>query len=234
MEASEAPEFLPISMLNALVYCSRRFFLEFAQGEMVVNEHVLAGRVHHERVDTQGMRSGTQGVAMRRVYLFSQRLHIAGLADMVEVTATTANVPPEPRLAADEADVVERPLDATATYAPVEYKKGSAHGGGLNDQVQLCAQGMCLEEQTGHLVQGGYIFSFRTMHRDWVPFTTELRQQTERSIEQAFTLLRMGVLPAPLPAHEDKKCRACSLEPLCLPNEVRALATGVPAAPVES
>ena len=228
MAADETPELVPISMLNALAYCPRRFFLEFAQGEMLVNEHVLAGRVHHERVDTQGVRNGAQGVAMRRVYLFSQRLHIAGLADMVEVTASISDAPPEPLLADGELAGEERSLDAQATYVPVEYKKGSAHGGGLNDQVQLCAQGLCLEEQTGRMVTGGYIFSFRTMHRDWVPFTTELRQQTERCIEWAFALLQRGVLPPPLPASEDKKCRACSLEPLCLPNEVRALAVGMP------
>jgi CRISPR-associated exonuclease Cas4 len=221
----EAPELLPISMLNALVYCPRRFFYEFAQGEMLVNAHVLAGRVHHERVDTQGYRTGAQGLALRRVYLFSQRLRLAGLADMVEVTPGTADAPPEPRpasypLADGEEEAV---LDPQAEIVPVEYKKGSAQGGGLNDQVQLCAQGLCLEEQTGKTVAGGYLFSFRTQHRTWVPFTPELRRQTEEAIERAFVLLQRGVLPPPLPASEARKCRDCSLEPLCLPDEVRAL-----------
>lgn len=222
--SGEAPEMVPISMLNALTYCPRRFFYEFAQGEMLVNAHVAAGRVHHERVDTQGYRAGAQGLALRRVYLFSQRLRLAGLADMVEVLPHTAEAAPEPRaVSLPLADDEEVALDPQADIVPVEYKKGSAHGGGLHDQVQLCAQGLCLEEQTGRLVAGGYIFSFRTQQRTWVPFTPELRRQTEEVIARAFAVLQRGVLPPPLPASEAKKCRDCSLEPLCLPDEVRAL-----------
>lgn len=222
-DVMEAPEMLPISMLNALVYCLRRFFYEYAQGEMLVNAHVEAGRAHHERVDTPGYREGTHGLAMRRVYLFSHRLHVAGLADMVEVLPHVAEAPPEPRTATRLPDDEEVALDPQEEIVPVEYKKGSAQGGGMNDQVQLCAQGLCLEEQTGRMVAGGYIFSFRTQHRTWVPFTPELRRQTEEAIARAFALLRRGVLPPPLPANEAKKCRDCSLEPLCMPDEVRAL-----------
>ncbi len=221
--AREAPELLPISMLNALVYCPRRFFYEYAQGEMLVNEHVLAGKVQHERVDAGGLRAAAPGLALRRVYLFSQRLRLAGLADMVEVTAASGDAPPEPRQVTRQADDDEAALDPQAEIVPVEYKKGSAQGGRLNDQVQLCAQGLCLEEQTGRVVAGGYVFSFRTMHRAWVPFTPDLRRQTEEAVARAFALLQRGVLPPPLPASEAKKCRDCSLEPLCLPDEVRAL-----------
>ena len=61
------------------------------------------------------------------------------------------------------------------------------------------------------------------MHRTWVAFTPELRALTEETIAWAFALLREGRLPPPLPAEQDRKCRACSLEPLCMPGEVRAL-----------
>ena len=44
-EFGEAPEFIPISQLNAYAYCPRRFYYEFVLGEMLVNEHVLGGQL---------------------------------------------------------------------------------------------------------------------------------------------------------------------------------------------
>ncbi|MCS7032178.1 MAG: hypothetical protein NZL92_11710, partial [Gloeomargarita sp. SKYG116] len=43
-------DYLPISMLNQLEYCERRFYLVHVLGEMEVNAHVLEGSVQHERV----------------------------------------------------------------------------------------------------------------------------------------------------------------------------------------
>ncbi len=218
-DAPEMPEFLPISMLNALVYCPRRFMYEFARGEMAVNEHVLEGRVRHQTVDAGGSRTDDETLTRRSVYVFSTRLRISGIADLVEA---------ERALGATTGD--EAPLEAAITgLVPVEYKKGSPGGGGANDHVQLCAQGLCLEERTGLPIAGGFIFSFRTMHRAWVPFTSELRAATEAAIARAFALLAAGVLPPPLPESDEKKCHACSLEPLCLPREVRALSRLAPA-----
>lgn len=235
----EAPEYVPISYLNALVYCPRRFFYEYAQGEMLVNEHVLQGRIHHKVSDAGGTRVSDSAFVMRRVYVFSDRLGISGVIDVVEAPLTAEREPGtvptgdneqeasgragETRARATVGSAREAETPGILNLYPIEYKKGSARGGGLNDSVQLCAQGLCLEERLGRELAGGYVFSFGTMHRTWIPFTRELRTQTEAVIVQAFALLRAGELPPPLPAEQDRKCRACSLEPLCLPREVRAL-----------
>lgn len=222
----EAPDYLPISYLNALVYCPRRFYYEFAQGEMLVNEHVLQGRFYHRPTDAGGVRTIDGTRRIRSAYVYSDHLRISGLIDIVEVpdaTGITASTDPLDLAPPAPADGEVTPAEP-ATFYPVELKKGSAHGGGANDQIQLCAQGLCLEERTRRILSGGYVFSFRTMHRTWIPFTPELRAQTEETIRRAFTLLAAGRLPPPLPAEQDRKCRACSLEPLCLPREVRALA----------
>ena len=42
------PDTIPISLLNALEYCPRRFYYEFVQGEMLVNAPVLDGTLKHE------------------------------------------------------------------------------------------------------------------------------------------------------------------------------------------
>lgn len=212
----EAPEHLPISFLNALEYCPRRFYYEYAWGEMLTNEHVEAGRLRHQVADSGGTRVLDGAIKMRSVYVFSDRLRIAGIVNVVEAPLAEAEANPE-------VESLGEALSGAGVVYPVEYKKGSARGGGQNDHVQLCAQGLCLEERLGQPVAGGYLFSFQTQRRTWIPFTDELRTRTEEAIQRAYALLRAGVLPPPLPAVQERKCAACSLEPLCLPREVRAL-----------
>ena len=114
---------------------------------------------------------------------------------------------------------------------PIEYKKGKM-GEWLNDHIQLCAQALCLEEMLGCSIPHGYIFYFGSARREEVVFTDDLRQRTEETIHQAFMLLEQKKLPPPLVGKQTKrralpslhkKCRDCSLEPLCLPREVLAL-----------
>jgi len=53
-----------------------------------------------------------------------------------------------------------------------------------------------------------------------VDFTPELRARTEAAVKLAFDLLAQGEMPAPLPKEQRAKCRDCSLQPICLPDEV--------------
>lgn len=233
------PEYLPISLLNALVYCPRRFYYEYAWGEMLVNDHVLEGQVRHAVADAGGMETRDDMLKLRRVYVYSERLRVAGFIDVVEgllaadeESTQLAQSPTGQGEASRAAQQLQaEPGSTIASLYPVEYKKGSARGGGLHDHVQLCAQGLCLEERTGFSISGGYVFSFGSRHRTWIDFTPALRAQTEQAIALAFDLLRAGRLPLPLPAGEDHKCRECSLEPMCLPREVRALCGIAPVKP---
>ncbi len=55
---------LPISSLNAMEYCPRRFYYQFVQGEMLVNEFVLEGTLEHQRVHQAGShRTGMEEIA---------------------------------------------------------------------------------------------------------------------------------------------------------------------------
>jgi CRISPR-associated exonuclease Cas4 len=188
------PEFIPISHLNALAYCPRRYVYEFVQSEMLVNAHVVEGRLRHAGADSGGTVWADAGVQQRRVYVWSERLRLAGIIDVLE-------------------------MQGGAIY-PVEYKKGQV-GRGAGDAVQLCAQAMCLEERMGIVIPRGELFSFTTRRRAEVVFTPELRAEVERLAAEALRLAREGKLPPPI--DERAKCRDCSLEPMCLPDEVRML-----------
>ena len=206
------PDYLPISMLNQLEYCERRFWLMYVQGEMEVNAPVLEGALQHERVHSGDVERDGEIVIHRRVYLWSSRLHIAGFADLI-VGAVA-----EPATANLKAGVSQSAPEMS--LQPIEYKHGRM-GRWLNDHVQLCAQALCLEERTGHPVERGAIFYWGSRRRETVIFTPELRARTEAAVARAFALLEAGRLPPPL--DHRAKCRDCSLEGICLPREVLLL-----------
>src|SRR5437016_14148555 len=83
-----AMDMLPISSLNALEYCPRRFYYEVVQGEMLVNEFVLEGMLDHQRVHEAGTHT-TAEVEMQttRLYLYSEALRLTGFADVIEERA---------------------------------------------------------------------------------------------------------------------------------------------------
>jgi CRISPR-associated exonuclease Cas4 len=141
----------------------------------------------------------SDAVQQRRLYVWSERLHIAGFCDLVE--------------------------ERDGRRYPVEYKKGRL-GRWKSDHAQLCAQAMCLEERTGMTVAEGAIFSFTERRREVVSFTPELRAEVERLASEAQRIAMTGLLP---PHTENRaKCRDCSLQPLCLPEETERIAQAKP------
>ncbi len=199
---------IPISHLNAYAYCPRRFYYEFVLGEMVVNEHVLEGQQLHERVDLPGRTTRGESVQLRRLYLCAPRLGVVGYCDLVEVEGDPSNL------------VV---LAREQKLFPVEYKKGKL-GKWLSDHVQLCAQALALEEVLGldaGTIQHGYVFYIGSARRDEVLIDEGLRTQTLALLTAAHTLALQTTPPAPI--SNWRKCRDCSLEPICLPREVLAM-----------
>src|SRR5260370_25640459 len=78
-------EMLPISSLNALEYCPRKFYYQFVQGETLVNEFVLEGTLAHQRVHQAGTHTTAEGeMQTTQLYLSSETLRLSGFADVVE------------------------------------------------------------------------------------------------------------------------------------------------------
>lgn len=199
-------DYLPLSYLNHLAYCPRRFWYMYVQGELEINAPMLEGTLQHQtRADKPGVETDEHGRTIhRRVWVWSDRLHIAGFADFVE----------------------EKPLHNSSflihnsTLLPVEYKHGQKGRWG-NDEIQLCAQALCLEEMTGQTIPTGEIFYWRSRRRVTVTFDQDLRQATEAAVAQAHQLLQINQIPAPIA--ERHKCKHCSIQPICLPDEVEKL-----------
>ena len=187
---------LPLSYINQYAFCPRRFWYMYAQGEMEENAHVLRGVFNHERAHTPGYETADDDIIIhRRVYVYSDRLEITGYCDLLE----------------------EHP---DGTLVPVEYKQGR-QGKWSNDEAQLCAQALCLEEMTGKTIERGAIFYFGSRRRVAVDLSPKLRRQTE----EYATAMRQTVALGEIPPHTDKRsrCRGCSLIDVCLPKEWETL-----------
>lgn len=186
-KAEEADQ-IPLSALNQYAYCPRRCYLIHAEHEFEDNVHTLRGNALHEHADEVSV-SSEAGVHIERAMpLYSDRLGLVGRADVVEFHA--GDVP-----------------------YPVEYKQGRKKQYS-NDDLQLAAQALCLEEMTGKPVRLGAIYHHTSRRRREVEITDALRQQVADTTAAVRALLRSGVLPPPV---NDKRCDQCSLKEICQP-----------------
>jgi CRISPR-associated exonuclease Cas4 len=107
---------------------------------------------------------------------------------------------------------------ADGSVLPVEYKRGKpkAHRA---DEVQLCAQALCLEEMMGAAVPEGRLFYGQTRRRTDVIFDAELRALTKETAQRLQELIASRQTPSAV--YEERKCDACSLIELCMPQAMR-------------
>jgi CRISPR-associated protein Cas1 len=195
---------VPVRALNQVTYCSRLYYLQYVDSVMPTNEHVEGGHFDHRRVTDPELasRSRKDGdtVQTRSVTLSSEALGITGVLDVVE--------------------------EKGGEQYPVETKHGSAPRDDAgrptawdNDAVQLCAQGMLLEEHLGRPVPRGVMFYAGSRERVEVALSAELRDKVRQAIERCRHLSEQAAPPEPLPCELRHRCHGCSLAPVCLPEE---------------
>lgn len=191
----EGDDLIPLSALNALLYCERRAALRHLDALYVHNEHTRGGEILHRRADRPGVerRAKTGTRTERGLWVASRRLRLYGRADLVEFRRGAAK--------------------GSCIPFPVEYKHGRRRHFD-NDDVQLCAQAVCLEEMLGVEVPAGAVYHARSRTRREVAFTPELRDRTEQAAARLHELLAAAVVP---PAILSPRCRGCSLRVHCLP-----------------
>lgn len=195
--SAPSPESLPISALQHWLFCPRQCALIHVERLWEENRLTAEGRVLHERAD-EGRPESRDGVrVLRSVQIGSVAEGLHGIADVVEMGGASPH--------------------------PVEYKRGrpKAHRA---DEVQLCAQALCLEEMTGRSVPEGALFYGQRRRRTVVVMDTDLRALTRRIASEARAAVAAGTLPSPV--FEAKRCSACSLAGLCRPEGRRAIGPG--------
>jgi CRISPR-associated exonuclease Cas4 len=201
-------EALPLSLLNDLLYCPRRAALKAVEGWRGANEHTARGDIVHEHADLPGYEVAKGMTVLRALPVWSDRLGLSGKCDVVEAR-------PSAECGVRNAELKSEPpyVGSYASLVPVEYKKGKRRAF-ENDDAQLCAQGLCLEEMFGVTVERGAVFHAASKRRREVEFTAELRKLTKEAIAELHRLAASGVVPA---AVFKPACEECSLYEICLP-----------------
>lgn len=185
-------DLIPISALQHFLYCPRQCALIHVEQLWAESRLTAEGRLLHERADTFRLerRKGVRVVtAMPLAHL---ELGITGVADVVEFHRDA------------EGERVN----------PVEYKRGrpKAHRA---DEVQLCAQALCLEAMLDTVIDHGELFYGQTRRRREILFDAQLRATTRQII--ADTRRMIADQRTPTASYEAKHCDACSLIDLCQP-----------------
>jgi len=181
---------LPLSGLQHLAFCERQWALIHIEQQWNENRWTAEGRLLHQNADegpdeTRGGVRIVRGLAIR-----SLRLGLSG-----------------------KADVVEFPIQPPGPPLPVEYKRGrpkSEHW----DEIQLCAQALCLEEMLSTAIAGGALYYGEPRRRLDVPFDASLRQETEDLARRMHHLYDEQRTPAP---RLTPRCKKCSLHQICEP-----------------
>lgn len=192
-------DLLPISGLQHFIFCERQCALIHLEQIWQENRFTAEGRVQHERVHEAATESRGKIRIVRGLRLRSLALGLIGVADVVEFHR------------GKEVGAEEVPF-------PVEYKRGKPKAD-CCDEVQLCAQALCLEEMLDTFVPSGALFYGKTRRRKDVVIDDGLRALTKETAAQFHRLMKSGIVPA---AVYGKKCETCSLKDACMPQVNRS------------
>jgi CRISPR-associated exonuclease Cas4 len=196
-------ELLPISALQHLAFCERQWGLIHLEGAWSENYLTAQGNIMHEKAhdaetESRGNLRITRGLKLR-----SLKLGLIGQADVVEfhkVTKKETGIPVP---------------GANGSWKPriIEYKRGKPKIG-HEDEVQLCAQVMCIEEMLGINIELSSFFYGQPRRRYDLNIDDAIRKETEALIIKLHIMYDAGATPA---AVYTKRCQACSLIDICLP-----------------
>lgn len=189
--------YLAISALQHYAYCPRQFALIHLEQAWSDNHFTAQGNVLHERVDSRESETRGGKRSERSVDVRSDSLGLLGKLDLLEVF--------------DEGSSVKR-------FVPVEYKRGKRKVSNW-DRIQLCAQALCLEEMRAVRITEGALWYWQERAREVVKFDDQLRFETRVCIDAAQAVLRSQLTPPP--TAEIKRCKACSLIEICVPQVIR-------------
>ncbi|MFQ5781268.1 MAG: CRISPR-associated protein Cas4 [Nitrospiria bacterium] len=183
-------DLIMISALEHYSYCPRQCALIHVEQTYDENLYTLRGQAVHRRVD-EVKTEYQEGVRIERALpLWSYCFGLVGKADVVEFHGETPY--------------------------PIEYKHGPQRRR-EHDDLQLCAQVICLEEMTGKEVPRGAIFHHSSRRCREVIFNPRLRELVGTTVHAIREMFASKTIPPPV---NDKRCRHCSLQESCMPSAI--------------
>lgn len=211
----------PARNVAEYAYCPRLFYLMQVEGVFLPSSDTEKGVAVHRRVDRPSSTAADADAgeadperprAVRSLTLTNEGLGLTATLDLAEILGRRA-VPVEYRKGrprriavqpiADEYDEIDTPPLAHPEPWPT-------------DRVQVGLQTVLLEA-AGYEVTEAVIYYAGEKLRLRIPADDALRAEALETLEKA---KRCAEGPRPLPLVNDPRCPRCSLQPICLPDEV--------------
>ena len=192
-----------LSGIQHFVFCKRQWALIEIEEQWADNLRTIEGNILHQRAhEGPTLESRGQLLISREMRVFSAKLGISGICDVVEFHRCT-----------QQEGISLFQKEGFYRVVPVEYKKGEPKISDA-DRLQLVAQAVCLEEMLCTDIPYGYLYYGATRHREKVEITQEFRQKLENVCAQMHDLFQRRHTPM---VKRTKACNACSLKEICLP-----------------
>jgi CRISPR-associated exonuclease Cas4 len=186
-------QFLPLSALQHWLFCPRQCGLIHLEQSWAENKFTAEGQVLHRKAH-DGADETKAGVRITRsLSVCSYELGISGQCDIVE-------------------------FHTNGEVIPVEYKRGKPKTHRA-DEVQLCAQAMCLEEMLKLPVSIGFLYYGEKRRRTMVEFDATLRNLVTKNSMALHAMMDSRITPEAV--YEARRCDSCSLIDLCQPKAMR-------------
>ncbi len=200
-------DYLMLSGIQHFSFCRRQWAIIHVEQQWEENVRTTAGELMHKKAHDEGaFEKRGNLLTVRGLRISSRELGLSGQCDVVEFRQ-------------DAAGIALFGYEGKWKPVPVEYKHGAPKEHQA-DELQLCAQAMCLEEMLQTEILQGYLFYGENRRRTQVEFTDSLRDGVRKLTREMHELFRRGYTPNARPT---KQCKACSLENLCVPKLQKAM-----------
>lgn len=197
---------LMISGLQHFVFCRRQWALIHIEQQWQDNVRTIEGDLMHRRAhDERQIEKRGDLLIMRGLRVYSKKMNVTGICDVVEFRR-------------DAQGVTLAGYDGLWLPYPVEYKRGKPKSHDA-DELQLCAQAMCLEEMLLCEVPEGSLYYGEPHRRTRVAFDSAMRERVQALLAEMNQYMERGYTPRP---QMSKGCNACSLKEICLPKLKKA------------
>lgn len=184
---------IPLSALQHWLYCPRQCALIHNEQAWAENRYTAEGQLLHQKANEGPDEHRASGSILRHLHVSSETYGLTGICDIVEIHPANS-------------------------VRPVEYKRGKpkVHRA---DEVQVCAQALCLEEMFRTSIPDALIFYGKTRRRTEVVLDDTLRTLTISTIAAVRDMKHSGITPTA--AYDARRCDACSLIDICQPKSLR-------------
>ncbi len=197
-------------------YCPRLFYFMEVEGIFLPSVDTEKGVAAHRRVDRPSAEMDEahpdRPKSIRSLTLTSKQLGLTATLDLAEISGQTA-VPVEYRKGRSKRVEMPPPLDDPEDIDDPPLSRAEAWP---TDRIQVGLQAILLEE-AGYEVMEAVIYYAAEKLRLAVPANAELKAEALAALEAA---KKCAQGPRPLPLVNDPRCVRCSLQPICLPDEV--------------